>query len=438
MKTKHISQRYTGKTFAQASKKISDKYKDRDTNPLSKRSFLAEIEELVKMQEVTRIKEAAVDTLQQNRRLLKAMGGNLPKYVNAGVLGDPTKYVSRFHPDAFSSNKSKDKQFNINLSPTRTTLLPTGLTNPTVGQVTSVLPTDNTLATAPLPVTDKPLTLGKPLTTTLGDANRLTTLVNQSIDKSKAVKESKTGFLSNVMTPLAIGKGIETLGKGLMAASGYERYSPILNPYEAQSRRELEQMQFDITPVTQKLQQEQARARGSVSGIQNEAVRQSLLQNTQSEVMSRLQEAMLSGQQQENAYRQARAAGLQSLGSEQRGAREQARAMTTASKAQLQSFVGDMLGSAGQAGQEITNYRANIAQQDLLAATLGSKDFKFASAKDIINKAVSGGVKLSVDDLYVLNNPTVPGYEAKVKEINERLAKLPQNKKGGWLNSLKL
>jgi septal ring factor EnvC (AmiA/AmiB activator) len=212
-----------------------------------------------------------------------------------------------------------------------------------------------------------------------------------------------------------------------MAASGYERYSPILNPYEAQSRRELEQMQFDITPVTQKLQQEQARARGSVSGIQNEAVRQSLLQNTQSEVMGRLQEAMLSGQQQENAYRQARAAGLQSLGSEQRGAREQARAMTTASKAQLQSFVGDMLGSAGQAGQ-----------QDLLAATLGSKDFKFASAKDIINKAVSGGVELSVDDLYVLNNPTVPGYEAKVKEINERLAKLPQNKKGGWLNSLKL
>lgn len=421
MKPKHISQRYTGKTFAQASKKISDKYKDRDTNPLSKVSFLAEIEELVKMQEVTRIKEAAVNTLQQNRRLLKAMGGNLPKYVNAGVLGDPF-----------------NKQLNINLLPTRTTLLPTGLTNPTVGQVTSVLPTDNTLATAPLPVTDTPLTLGKPLTTTSGEANRLTTLVNQSINKSKAVKESKTGFLSNVMTPLAIGKGIETLGKGLMAASGYERYSPILNPYEAQSRRELEQMQFDITPVTQKLQQEQARARGSVSGIQNEAVRQSLLQNTQSEVMGRLQEAMLSGQQQENAYRQARAAGLQSLGSEQRGAREQARAMTTASKAQLQSFVGDMLGSAGQAGQEITNYRANIAQQDLLAATLGTKDFKFASAKDIINKAVSGGVELSVDDLYVLNNPTVPGYEAKVKEINERLAKLPQNKKGGWLNSLKL
>lgn len=386
MKTKHISQRYTSKTFAQASKKISDKYKDRDTNPLSKRSFLAEIEELVQMQEVVRAKEAAIDTLQQNRRLLKAMGGNLPKYVNAGVLGDP---------------------FNV-------------------------------LATATLPVTDTSLTLGKPLTATLGDANKLTTLVNQSIDKSKAVKESKTGFLSNVMAPLAIGKGIEALGKGIMASSGYERYSPVLNPYEAQARRELEQMQFDITPVTQKLQQEQARARGSVSGIQNEAVRQSLLQNTQSEVMGRLQEAMLSGQQQENAYRQARAAGLQSLGSEQRGAREQARAMTTASKAQFQSFIGDMLGSAGQAGQEITNYRANIAQQGLLASTLGTKDFGFASAKDIINKAVSGGVQLSADDLYVLNNPTTPGFEAKVKEINERLAKLPQRKKGGWLNSLKL
>lgn len=428
MKTKHISQRYTGKTFAQASKKISDKYKDRDTNPLSKRSFLAEIEELVQMQEVVRAREAAIDTLQQNRRLLKAMGGNLPKYVNAGVLGGPKPY----------SNKSKDKQFNANLLPMRNALLSTGLTNASVGQVTSVLPTDNTLATAPLPVTDTPLTLGKPLTATLGDANKLTTLVNQNIDKSKAVKESKTGFLSNVMAPLAIGKGIEALGKGIMASSGYERYSPVLNPYEAQARRELEQMQFDITPVTQKLQQEQARARGSVSGIQNEAVRQSLLQNTKSEVMGRLQEAMLSGQQQENAYRQARAAGLQSLGSEQRGAREQARAMTTASKAQFQSFIGDMLGSAGQAGQEITNYRANIAQQGLLASTLGTKDFGFASAKDIINKAVSGGVQLSADDLYVLNNPTTPGFEAKVKEINERLAKLPQRKKGGWLNSLKL
>lgn len=435
MKTKHISQRYTGKTFAQASKKISDKYKDRDTNPLSKRSFLAEIEELVQMQEVVRAKEAAIDTLQQNRRLLKAMGGNLPKYANAGLLGNPynvlgaPNFANVVLPKEVGSNAL---MFELNGTPLQ---VAKGELNTMPG--TGVMASPQAVTTTPT-ATDKPITLGKSLTTMSGDTNKLSTLVKDNINKAKAVKDSKSGFLSNVMTPLAIGKGIETLGKGLMASSGYERYSPVLNPYESQSRRELEEMRFDITPVTQKLQQEQARARGSVSGIQSEAVRQSLLQNTQSEVMGRLQEAMLSGQQQENAYRQARAAGLQSLGSEQRGAREQARAMTTASKAQFQSFIGDMLGSVGQAGQEITNYRANIAQQNLLASTLGTKDFKFASAKDIINKAVAGGVQLSVDDLYVLENPTTPGYEAKVKEINERLANLPNRKKGGWLNSLKL
>ena len=518
MKKKHISTKYSGKTFAQASKKISDKYKDRDLNPLSKRSFLAEIEELIRMQEVVRAKEAAIDTMQENRRLLKEYGGKLQ---GGGFPGFPIKGKNTINPAFTNPYQALNQEaarmaanvpeYYLSLADTKgvvspimlelnnpsykapvVTPRPVAKTNsrqtvankPVVKQAAITAPVTQTptLQLATSPILGNEVTLGRPLvanipstvsarnitdtaltsTTPLRSAfpqynldnsfqnslatagqNALASLRQNAVVTAQTSKDAqRSKFLSNMLSPLALGKSAELLGKGIMASTGYDRYSPIMNPYESQSRRELEEMRFDITPIQQRIQQEAARGRSSVAGIQNEAVRQALLQNTQSEVMGRTQEAMLTGQQQENQYRQARAAGLQGLGAEQVRAREMSRNLTTASKAQLQSFVNDMLSATGQAGQEITNTRASVAQQQLLASTLKTKNFAMQDVKSIFDKARQMGM-LSEDDLIAFTTSSDEEQDTYLKELNKRMAEAVKKptetkSKGGWLASLKL
>lgn len=478
MKKKHISTKYAGTTFAQASKKISDKYKDRDLNPLSKRSFLAEIEELIRMQEVVRAKEAAIDTMQENRRLLKEYGGKL----QGG--GWPIKGTNTVNP-AFTNPYQQPMVQPMSLAqtvgimaPNNVVAMPTMAVQQPARPVSSVRPvarpvTNTSVAatstTQPATATDltkinrtiSDSNLSKPLSTlpsafpqynldnsfqnslaTAGQ-NAMASLRQNAVVTAQTSKDAqRSKFLSDMLSPMILGKSAELLGKGLMASSGYDRYSPIMNPYESQSRRELEEMRFDITPIQQRLQQEGARGRASVAGIQNEAVRQALLQNTQSEIMGRTQEAMLTGQQQENQYRQARAAGLQGLGAEQVRAREMSRNLTTASKAQLQSFANDMLSATGQAGQEITNARASIAQQQLLASTLKTKNFAMQDVKSIFDKAKQMGM-LSEDDLIAFTTSSDEEQDAYLKDLNKRMAEAVKKptetkSKGGWLASLKL
>jgi hypothetical protein len=481
MKKKHISTKYSGKTFAQASKKISDKYKDRDLNPLSKRSFLAEIEELIRMQEVVRAKEAAIDTMQENRRLLKEYGGKLQ---GGGWIIQGTNTVNPAFTNPYQQPMVQPMSLAQTvgiMAPNNVVAMPTMAVQQPARPVSSVRPvarpvTNTSVAatstTQPATATD--LTkinrtisdgnLSKPLATlpsafpqynldnsfqnslaTAGQ-NAMASLRQNAVVTAQTSKDTqRSKFLSDMLSPMILGKSAELLGKGLMASSGYDRYSPIMNPYESQSRRELEEMRFDITPIQQRLQQEGARGRASVAGIQNEAVRQALLQNTQSEIMGRTQEAMLSGQQQENQYRQARAAGLQGLGAEQVRAREMSRNLTTASKAQLQSFANDMLSATGQAGQEITNARASVAQQQLLASTLKTKNFAMQDVKSIFDKARQMGM-LSEDDLIAFTTSSDEEQDAYLKELNKRMAEAVKKptetketkSKGGWLASLKL
>ena len=476
MKTKHISTKYSGKTFAQASKKISDKYKDRDLNPLSKRSFLAEIEELIRMQEVVRAKEAAIDTMQENRRLLKEYGGKLqggswiikgtntvnPAFTNpyqqpmvqpmslaqtVGIMA-PNNVVAMPTMAAQQPARPVSSVRPVARPVTNTSVAATPTTQPATA-TTVVQSSFSNNPTVPLPSAFSQTSFSQyNFQNSLATAgqNAMASLRQNAVVTAQTSKDTqRSKFLSDMLSPMILGKSAELLGKGLMASSGYDRYSPIMNPYESQSRRELEEMRFDITPIQQRLQQEGARGRASVAGIQNEAVRQALLQNTQSEIMGRTQEAMLSGQQQENQYRQARAAGLQGLGAEQVRAREMSRNLTTASKAQLQSFANDMLSATGQAGQEITNTRASVAQQQLLASTLKTKNFAMQDVKSIFDKARQMGM-LSEDDLIAFTTSSDEEQDAYLKELNKRMAEAVRKptetketkSKGGWLASLKL
>lgn len=436
MKAKHVKTRYSGKSFATASKKISDKYKDRDINPLSKRSFMAEIEELMKLQELVRSQEAATNTLQENKQykknggFIKYGGGTQGFQINLGVPTQPVLNTTVPYlapgvqkPVPFTNSPvikypgisgTGTPVYSVNGKPLQ---VASGESEITKGinlkqNVNSVH--GSTLQTPSDIAVGSEVKLGNPLATILSDGNTLSNLTKNKI------AANKNKFLSKMMDPLIAGKAAEFLGKSAMAIGGYDKYAPILNPYEAQSRRELENLRFDITPIQQRLQQEGARGRGSIAGIQNEAVRQSLLQNTQSEIMGRTQEAMMSGQQQENQYRQARAAGLQSLGAENVAARNLSEQLTTQSKAGYQQSLQNMLSSVGQAGQEITNLRANTAQQQLLASTLKTKNFEIQDVSSIFKKAMSMG-KMTVDDMLKFTQMDEQGQTKYVEEMKKNI-----------------
>ena len=461
MKAKHVKIRYSGKSFATASKKISDKYKDRDINPLSKRSFMAEIEELMKLQELVRSQEAAINTLQENKRFIKATGGMLPKLglggdgiarsINDG-LAPPNTYLGLTSSSLITPLQKSMNPLMLNspanvispnlMSGVSSNKLPTSPTTSITGSdsmlptlplksVTSIGPTVSQRGNDYLhkrPERYVTQTIQPRNVLSIGDSfenrvktelgNEVESLRNRMLEANKAKKENK--FLSKMMDPLIASKAAEFLGKGAMAIGGYDKYAPILNPYEAQSRRELENLRFDITPIQQRLQQEGARGRGSVAGIQNEAVRQALLQNTQSEIMGRTQEAMMSGQQQENQYRQARAAGLQSLGAENVAARNLSEQLTTQSKAGYQQSLQSMLTGVGEAGQEITNFRANTAQQQLLASTLKTKNFEIQDVSSIFKKAMSMG-KMTVDDMLKFTQMNEQGQSKYVEEMKKNI-----------------
>jgi hypothetical protein len=378
MKTKNVTERYKGMTFAQASKKISDKYKDRDTNPMAKRSFMAEMEELVRYQEVVRASVAAIETLQENRKPLKQFGG----------------FAAASLP--------------MMTSITDALLKPSSTITP--------LPTINT------PAPGQAFTLGAG--TGIGSSGN-SGLVSMQERGLKDVQESRVPITvpepaakgANILSPLMLGKGLELAGKTAMALMGRDRIRPELNPYESEARQELNNLRTDFGALRQQYMQQAAASRGMVSNIGSEAMRQALNQNTQSNLLQGLASAELQGQGMENQYRQARASGLQALGAETVRARQYAEQLDTQGKATSQLGLQSIFESVGNVGQRVTDFKAGIAQQKLLADVLRTKDFKI-NTEALIGAYNEG--KITQQDVIEIAQQSTSETESQ-RLLNERI-----------------
>ena len=84
MKHKHLKDKYTGKTFAEAASLIDAKYKNRATDMTQKQSYEIEIGELMRMNEMTK---AANEAEAKVKDILKC-GGKI-KMAEGDFLGDP-------------------------------------------------------------------------------------------------------------------------------------------------------------------------------------------------------------------------------------------------------------------------------------------------------------------------------------------------------------
>lgn len=357
MKTKNVTERYKGMTFAQASKKISDKYKDRDINPMSKRSFMAEMEELVRYQEVVRASIAAVETLQENRKPLKQFGGfaeaSLPMMTSiTDALLKPSSTVTSL-PTV--NMPAPGQTLNLGIG---TSIGPGGNLR-TYRGVTQPLPTKNLIPESLTP-TSIPSFEERGL---------------EDVRKSRIPVKGPGD--SSILSPLMLGKGLELAGKTAMALMGRDRIRPELNPYESEARQELNNLRTDFGALRQQYMQQLSAARSGASNIGSEAMRQALYQNAQSNVLQGLSNAELQAQGMENQYRQARASGLQALGAETVRSRQYAEQLDTQGKATAQLGLQSIFESVGNVGQRVTDFKAGIAQQEMLANVLRTKNFKF-------------------------------------------------------------
>lgn len=362
-KSKSLTTKYKNVSFADASTRISNKYKNRDLNKHEQSSFLVEMRELMKMQEKTKLAEKMSEFIQQYRKPANASkyakGGVLPKYTEAGTL------------------------------PTDDTVITTHnqLQQPYVANVSGTMLNSNAL----------PILYAQPGGTPNMAQSGTTT--RQGGDEGG---DGKSWLGDNIYAPLAIGKGIEAAGKLAMLATGYDKVAPQYNPYEADIRRKMGERRIDMGQVRQQIASATNAGLENTGNVRSEAVRQSLAQSIFNTAQGNLANTSLQEQQARNQYLGDEANTLNVLGQQRVAANNYAEQLNQQSKANYQLGIQNMLETAGNAGQRITDYRANKAQQNILASVLETANFKIKDAGEILSKAESGE-KLTLGDFIAIS-----------------------------------
>jgi len=361
MKNKGIRNRFKGLSFSQAAQKVSQRWPSRETSALEARSFKAEMEELIKLQEVMRAKEISMESIEKNKRPFKAskfeFGGELwqqaGNLVNSALPGIPVSpninWLAQQHQQPNSP-----------------------------AQPVPTIPTLNNGVTPPT----------KPLDS-LGTPNPV------SPDNRAFTPPTKR---SNIYTPVAIGKGLEFAGKAAMLAGGYDKVAPQYNPYESDIRRTMQSRGINMDAIKQQLLSGQNRGIDASSNIRNESTRQALNNATIRGSSNALANVSMQEQQLSNQYAADYASTLNNLGGQRVQANNYAENLNNQSKAGYQMGLQNVLESVGGAGQEVTNLRASMRQQGLLSEVLKTKNFELTNAEDVI-KRMSAGEDIKLSDM---------------------------------------
>ena len=374
MKSKSLETKYKDISYADVSTKISKKYKNRDLNKHDQNSFLVEMRQLMMMQEKSKLAKLITESIDKYRKPV-----NASKYAKGGTLStDDTLITTDNELQAYSALPSMDNT----LMTTDKQLLPTTkLTTP---------PTYNANVSGYMqPNSGLPILHAQP-----GGTPSTVQATNQGGDG--------TNFLGdNIYAPLMLGKGVELAGKLAMLAGGYDKVAPEYNPYESDIRRKMSERSIDLGQVRQQIAGATNAGMVNTGNVRSEAVRQSLAQNIINSAQGNLANTSVQQQQINNGYRGEEAQTLNTLGQQRVQANNYAEQLNQQSKGNYQLGLQNMLETAGNAGQRVTDYKANVAQQNILASVLETANFKMGDAGEIINKANSGA-KLELDDFIKL------------------------------------
>ena len=392
MKHKNVSARYKGLTFSTAAQKVSKKYPDRDTNAIEQRSFIAEMDELVKLQEVSKANQLAMDSIAKNKRPFKAskfdLGGPLTNMAN--LIGSALPQI----PPSENINWLA-QQYQQPNSP---------------AQPVPTIPTLNNGVTPP----------ARPL-------DALGANPNPKANAADTKPYTPPIKRSNIYTPVAIGKGLEFAGKAAMLAGGYDKVAPQYNPYESDIRTTMKSRGINMDAIRQQILSGQNRGIDASSNVRNESTRQALNNATIRGSSNAMANVSMQEQQLSNQYAADYASTLNNLGGQKVAANNYAENLNNQSKAGYQMGLQNVLESVGGVGQEVTNLRASQRQQGLLSEVLKTKNFELTNAEDII-KRMSAGEDIKLSDMISIVTSQGGSEEDATKLFTEFKTKILKKK----------
>lgn len=439
MKKGTVKDKFKGLTFAKAAKKVSDRWPERDIDNISARSFIAEMDELMKHQEIQKLKENAGKAIKNYRQPVeasayakKALGGfiNPLQMANLGQMAGDSIAYNNASTDWDAQDPWAGMLANQSVMP----IEPLGAygqnSNNVASKAFNPFAKDGRLLKSNLVSKDGTL------------MSSVAPGSTGSSDTTSPLAGFEDWAKNNVFSPLTVGKGVEAIGKLAMLASGYDKAMPQYNPFESKIRQLMETRGVDLTSAKQDILSAQNAAEDNLDGIRSANVRTALMQNLTNNSGQALARTSMQQQQIQTGLQGEYSNVLNNLGQQRVSAENYAEQLTQQSKAGYQMGLQNILESAGGLGNKITDYRGNIAQQRLINSVLSTKDFKLADPRGVLSKAIQGK-EISNEDFYSLVGQVQSGamsqeeLDAALENARashkQRTGELATQKYGGWL-----
>lgn len=408
---KHLLEKYKGKSFAEASRMIDKQYANRNRDASQMEAFKAEMGILQSEQEKRRMM-AEVATVMEGGMLAMGgvpPGGQLPlapsmllnsmDYWQGQSANVPQGTTPLGAPMASAVNPTPSPR-GLNLTPTVPSLPARNTSTPLAPSVNSLSPVSPSGGFATDPGN---------LQQALADA--LPGMALPSSSSSSPGFGSKIGswVKDNAYAPMAIGKGVEFLSKAFQLAGGYDTVDPELNPYGSRIESLMANRRINMDSLRNEALAGYNRTIEGSSPVRSQAVRQAIGSSAGAQLGRTMGDVSLRAQDANNQYRAQEAQALDNLGQQTVRSRQYAEQLNNQSKAAYQEGWQNLFESVGNAGQQITNFRAGLAQQRVMAEALRTKDFRFGDVMTTVRKAVNNG-ELSLNDFMTIAEMDSQGY----------------------------
>lgn len=433
----NLKEKYAGKSFAEIAETISKKYKNREIDPVQKRSFETEINALKDLQETYRLKESIKDKMKMagggmlstellsaGKGIAEAFAGALsaPVKFNGGGIDDNelyglTRSLTQFDIDNFERQQQQFSSLpTFNAPLTSTANLGTPEPKPNILEAIGPKPeiasrnkmianrtASPTIASGTMPTEvpfttreeeeidyDRPKLVRKEMRQLKRDYKQDLREAKKR-EKEETKEPSKVGeFLKSPYGALAAGKGVELLGKSAMLLGGYDKVSPNYNPYEQQALNLMRSQGIDTQAVENKILAQQEAAMAGTGNVRSTAVQQALQQGINVNTADALANAELQQQQMRNQLSTQMANALNVAGQQRVQAENLAQQFNMASKASYQQNVVDLLETVGAAGEEISAFKQGQVS-DKLMLNLMNKMYDFGYDPDCLMANLATG-----------------------------------------------
>lgn len=462
---KNIIEKYKNMSFSEAAEAIGKKWKNKDTDLIEKNSYNQELEELAKYQEKKRVVSQMTDAVKQFKK-----GGTLPQYPLGGPMYDGIKlaydltnqplvppadnlFGSTNLSNALSTNTVNSTIPNVpngnnaweglpefppnqvtktNYGTRPETILSYAKTNMTPGM--AIKPYDDTpykeedmwdkfkrvaLDGDNWKVFNKESNFGlnsllPNKQNSFTDVNGKPTTINNSLGMSTPKDKPKTREEMSAYAPALIGQGVSTaLNLGILAG-GYDKVSPVNNPYESQVIRNMASRGIDTTQQRNQILSAYNAAKEGLNNVRSTNVRNTLNTNLMNVTQDNLAESKLQEQGMNNQYKGDFANVLNNLGQQKVQSQTYAEDMTARNKSTFEnnlSYFGDLM---AQHGESFSAFKANQNMNTALGQILNDKyaTTGLGISQETIDKFNSG--KATKEDWTELT--------AKIKKANPNLA----------------